>query len=106
MTPEQNALLARLDGYKLTTHPLYQGIVIKLSKDEVDKLPDYDDERNLMPLAWKYGIDCDQELDGTWSAKAYLDKDNPMRGVIDIIDPSPKQAIQSALLAIAEEMFK
>ena len=67
-------------------------------------IPDYYNDLNfLLPLAWKHGMDLDQELDGTWSAKAYRDVSNPMHGVIDIIQDAPEQAVRDCLWSIAQE---
>lgn len=90
MTPEENALLARLDG-KYHEDRLPTDL-------EKAYLPDYDDLNNLMPLAWKQKQIGIQELwpfEGDY--EVWIGKD------ISFLNKDPKAAIQQALLAIARE---
>lgn len=101
MTPEQNALLARLDGYtdiKVNDELGIEIIYARKPGDEIRcRLGNYDDERNLMSLAEKFLCDF-WKLDNLWYAEPCGDAEL-------CSSKNLKEAIQQALLAIAREKY-
>jgi len=71
--------------------------------DSSDEYMAFSDLNIIIPLAWKCGIDLDQELDKSWSAKAYLSESDIMHGVHDIVRDDPIQAVRDCLWLIAQE---
>lgn len=104
MTPDENILLARLDGLE------YDGVSPEWFKSSLGQLVhrDYSDLNRLMPLAWKEGILIHKWIvsDGRLTAKIYAVNDGPNKHQTKLfLKGQEQQAITACLVAIAREKF-
>lgn len=105
MTPEQTALLARLDGKECKQCPNGTARMYETDCGFPDCYPDYDDERDLMPLAWKYRLDIDWIPCEDESLICTVYSNIILKDKSEFSDKDPKIAIQQALLSIAREKY-